>query len=144
MKKIIPDELLPLKYRGKGYLISIDCHVYGVRGHQLKENTECDYGLNPPKVLGRNLWWLYCMTFYGKHETNTKVIKHRDVPIWCSDELYYHEVERHQGYKPRKVPLTEKQKTYIKMNKQMPKQLIADVLGVSRMTIHRYIKELND
>lgn len=144
MKKRIPDELLPLKYRGKGYYISTDCHVYGLRGHQLKENTECEYGLNPPKVLGRNLWWLFCMTYYGKHERHTKIIKDRGLPTWCDDETYYKEVEKHQGYKPRKVPLTEKQKTYIKVNRQMPKQLIADVLGVSRMTIHRYIKELNE
>lgn len=145
MLKQIPDELLPLKHRGKGYKISKDCHVYGVRGHQLKETTECDYGLNPPKVLGRNLWWLYCMTYFGKHDKYTKVVKHMGRPIWCDDELYYREVEKHQGFKPRKVPLTKQQQDYIVANhKVMQKKLIADILGVSRMTVHRYIKAINN
>lgn len=144
MKVLIPDELLPLRYRGKGYKVSNDCHVYGVRGHQLRETTECEYGLNAPKVLGRNLWWLYCMTFYGKHDKYAKVTKHLGLPIWIDDQTYYKEVEKHQGYKPRKVPLTDKQQRYIADNhKGMQRTLIANTLGVSRMTIHRYIKELN-
>lgn len=145
MKKLIPDELLPLRYRGKGYRISIDCHIYGVKGHQLKENTECEYGLNPPKILGRNLWWLYAKVFYEPVEGWTKVIlNEHGYPEWCSDEDYYAAVEKHQGYKPRKVPLTQKQKDYIVAHhKGMQKTLIAGILGVSRMTVHRYIKELN-
>lgn len=146
MKKQIPDELLPLRFRGKGYFISDDCHVYGLLGHQLKENTSCEYGFFYPKVLGRNLYWLYASVFIDNPNKYSKVFYDEDTKEikWVSDEEYFNKLEAFQGFPPRKKPLTEVQKEYIREHHaNMEKQLIADILKVSRMTVYRYIKEFN-
>lgn len=144
MKVRIDDKLLPPKFRGKGYYITEDGKVYGVKGHRLKANDTCEYGLNPPKVLGRNLWWLVANTFVDNPNGYSKVVSDGKTTKWISDDDYYDLVEQYMEAELQRKPLNANQQAFIKNNiSRMRKSDIARALGVSRMTVHRYALRMN-
>lgn len=142
-KHLIPDDLLPDRYKGKGYRITETGKVYGVRGHLLKQNSECEYGFNAPKVLGRNLWWLLASMFVDNPNGFTKVIARNGQVEWVDDDEYYKLLAQYKQQDKVKGPITEQQQKYIRDNLgRMSDSLIADTLGISRMTVYRYKKQL--
>lgn len=65
--------------------------------------------------------------------------------MWVNDETYYRMMTANQGYEPKKVPLTDGQKQFILTNDgKMYAKDIANKLGVSRMTVWRYLKSLDN
>lgn len=142
-KRLIPDELLPERYKGKGYRLTETGKLYGVRGHRLKQNAECEYGFNAPKVLGRNLWWLVAKMYVANPNNFSKVIAKNGEVFWVSDDEYFELLAKYKHKAKVKRPLTEQQQKYIRDNLgKMSDSLIADTLGISRMTVYRYKRQL--
>ncbi len=144
-KILIPDELLPPKFRGKGYKMSRDGDVYGVYGKKLRPNDYSANGFHHPMLFNRNLWYIRATMFVPNPNNYSRVVLIDDEVHWISEKKYREMVDFYLGREVvRRIPLNEMGEVLMKMLEKGAK--IADIaraLGYSRAAIYKYLEKNN-